>query len=249
MIPDAARLHEALEATWPAAGGEIIGPFHLRRGEGGGQRVSAATWSGSAGLFDARTAEDWLPKAQAKMSSWGQPPLFRLREDEVALDTYLDDRAYVPRDATRLLAVSVAQLLTQDIPPTSVFPAPVTMAICREFWREGGVTQGRMAVIDRAPPPAIALLGRHEDTPAGVGLAAIDGKIAMVHALYLRPAFRRQGVARHMMHQAAQWAASHGAETLAVAVVAANAPAVSLFQRLGMVDCGGYQYRVAPEPG
>lgn len=247
MIPDPARLQEALEATWPAAGGEIIGPYHLRRGAGGGQRVSAATWSRDVDPFDPYHAADWLSKAQAKMSDWGQTPLFRVREGEAAFDSLLEEEGYVPRDATRLFSISVDSLIQNEVPLTSVFPAPKSMAICREFWRDGGVSPGRMAVIDRAPPPAIALLGRHEDSPAGVGLVAIDGKIAMVHALHLRPTFRRRGVARHMMYQAAQWAASHGAETLAVAVVAANEPAVSLFQSIGMVDCGGYHYRAASE--
>ena len=87
--PDAARLFEALEATWPPAGGDLVGPFRLRRGGGGGQRVSAAVWDDGAGPLDPARARDGLAEAEARMADWGQVPLFMLRGDaDEALDRH-----------------------------------------------------------------------------------------------------------------------------------------------------------------
>ena len=42
-----AVLAEVMEATWPAESRAALGPFTLRQGAGGGQRVSAATVEGA----------------------------------------------------------------------------------------------------------------------------------------------------------------------------------------------------------
>ena len=50
MSPSVDRLFAALEATWPPASSQRLGPFRLRDGAGGGKRVSAAVQDGE---FDA----------------------------------------------------------------------------------------------------------------------------------------------------------------------------------------------------
>ncbi|MDP5347637.1 MAG: GNAT family N-acetyltransferase, partial [Paracoccaceae bacterium] len=43
MTPDLAQLYDVIDGTWPAAETQVLGHVLLRRGDGGGQRVSAAT--------------------------------------------------------------------------------------------------------------------------------------------------------------------------------------------------------------
>jgi ribosomal protein S18 acetylase RimI-like enzyme len=52
-----------------------------------------------------------------------------------------------------------------------------------------------------------------------------------------------------LLEAAARFAAAHGADTLALAVAEANAPARALYRRLGMTEAGGYHYRIAPDTG
>ena len=70
MTPDA--LFATLDATWPAAGLTRLGPWTIREGRGGGQRVSAAPADGPWQPGDIATAE-------AAMVALGQRPLFMLR--------------------------------------------------------------------------------------------------------------------------------------------------------------------------
>ena len=246
MTPDAPRLFEALEATWPPAGGEIVGPFRLRRGGGGGQRVSSAVC-----ILDAAPPTDAAPVelAEETMRSWGQNPIFMIKGDRDRwLDDLLDCRGYRKNDLSLLLTGSVSDLAARDIGPLQAFVADPGLAVCGEIWANGGVGPGRRAVIARVPVPRTAILGRSGDDPCGVALAAMDGPIAMIHALHVLPSHRRAGVARAMMVRAARWAERCGARTLALAVVTENAPARTLFVGAGLHETACYHYRVAPDP-
>jgi len=68
------HLFDAAEATWPEARRWQVGPFTLRDGQGGGQRVSAAT------AEDAFTVKD-ISAAEDAMRSGGQQPLFQVRNE------------------------------------------------------------------------------------------------------------------------------------------------------------------------
>lgn len=242
------RLFEALEATWPPEGGDLVGPFRLRRGGGGGQRVSAAVWDAAAGTPDAAQAVPALMAAESRMAAWGQRPLFMLRGGvETVLDDLLARRNYRISDPSLLLAAPVGAVASHDLPPLAAFAAPAGLAICREIWSEGGIGAVRQAVISRTPPPVAAILGRHKDDPAGAALVAVDGPVAMIHALHVRPQHRRGGVGRAMVVRAAHWAAARGCETLALAVVADNGPGRALFEGLGMAEVAAYHYRAAPD--
>ena len=61
----------AMDATWPAAETARLGPWTLRRGLGGGKRVSAASLDGDWTLPD-------IDDAATAMARWGQDALFVL---------------------------------------------------------------------------------------------------------------------------------------------------------------------------
>ena len=104
--------------------------------------------------------------------------------------------------------------------------------------------KARLAVMARVAVPKVAILGRSDDKPAGVAFVACAGPVAMLHALEVRLAMRRQGAARKMLIAAAHWAQAQGAQTFALVVTEANAPARALYERLGMTTVGRYHYRV-----
>ena len=149
-------------------------------------------------------------------------------------------------DPVVVLAAPVAQLATERPPPITAFCLWPPLAIMRELWADDGVGPGRQAVMDRAPAPKCAVLGRTDDRAGGAGFVGMHEGVAMLHAFHVLPALRRRGLARHMLREVAFWAAENGAETLALVVTRANAGALALYQGSGMTEVAHYHYRILP---
>lgn len=229
MTPD--TLAAVMEATWPPAKGWQDGPFLMRDGAGGGKRVSAASLAG-----------DWTPGDLDLLDRMAEP-LMLIRPGDKALDQALEARGWRIVDPVLAYAAPVATL-TADLPPLAAFPHWPPLEIARTIWAEGGIGPERLAVMDRVQGDKAALLARLGDRPAGVGFVARHGADAMLHALEVRPAFRRQGVGETLLRAAANWASATGAETLSLVVTERNMAARALYARLGMQVVGQYHYRM-----
>lgn len=233
--PDIPTLFAALDATWPAAEVRDVGGWRVRRGDGGGGRVSAATMLGGPRDFTAM---------EAVHSAWGQVPRVMVRPGEAeVLDPELDAAGYgAPEPTAVLIAPSAAMAVgperltafTVDWPP---------LAIQREIWESHGIGAPRQAVMARCETPKITLLGRMEDRPVAAAFVAADRGIAMVHAVTVAQELRRRGLARNLMRAAAGWAVAVGEPWISVQVSMGNAPAVALYRALGMAEAGIYHYR------
>jgi len=239
-LPDVQTLIEVVAATWPAAARHPVGPWVIRDGQGGGQRVSAATASGPV-------RPDDLAQAEAAMRALGQTPLVMLRPGEEDLDQVLAAAGYVQRDITRLYAAPVDRIATRRPPPVTSFQVWPPLAIQAEFWAAGGIGPARLAVMERAPQPKTSLLGRLDDQPAGTVYVGSALGCAMIHALEIAPGFRRRGLAGHLTRAAAFWARDQGLAYLSLAATQANEGAHRLYTSLGLEVVGQYHYRVHPE--
>jgi ribosomal protein S18 acetylase RimI-like enzyme len=216
-----------------------VGPFLGRAGAGGGKRVSARICVG-----------DWTEADLARAEAGAEPgvmagagALILIRAGEAALDSALDRRGWRLVDPVIAYAAPVAGLLA-DLPPLAAFPHWPPLAVARAIWEEGGIGPERLAVMERVAGEKTAVLARLGDRPAGVAFAACQGPEAMLHALEVRPALRRQGVGETLLRAVAVWAAGQGAERLSLVVTAQNAGARALYARLGMQVVGHYHYRM-----
>jgi ribosomal protein S18 acetylase RimI-like enzyme len=227
-----ALLAEVMEATWPPATRQSVGPFTLRDGAGGGKRVSAASCDGPFTTAD-------LDVVEAAMAQ----PLMLIRAGEEELDAALDARGWRIVDPVVAYAAPVAALAA-DLPGLTAFPHWPPLEIARSIWAEGGIGPARLAVMERVRGPKTALLGRIDDRPAGVVFVACHGPEAMLHALEVRAAYRRQGLAGNLVVAAANWAAEAGATRLSLVVTRQNAAARALYARLGFEVVGEYHYRM-----
>ena len=239
--PDAARLLDAVDATWPPAETVDRGGWRLRRGAGGGKRVSAASALGDGGGD--------VAEAEAAMLAWGQPPLFRLGAADAGLDGDLARRGHAVVEPVVLYAAPAGRLAGEGSHMAACYRVDGLPAILEEIWDAGGIGPARRAVMDRVALQKTRLLSRADDIPCGAAFVAVDGEVAMIHAIEVLPRLRRRGAARLLMQGAARFAAEHGAEWLALAVTEANAPARALYAGLGMIEAGGYHYRMAPDAG
>ncbi len=229
-------LFDLIDATWPAAGYAHVGPWVVRDGQGGGNRVSAVSAAG-----------DWLPadiaQAEQALAALSQPPKFMVRDAEPDLDSALDGLGYRITDPVTIYQGDIATLAAVPPPPVSTFPHWPMLEIMREIWADGGIGPARLAVMDRVQGPKCAILGRVRDRAAGAAFVACHGDRAMLHALHVLPGQRRQGTAVHMMRAAAIWAQDVGATQFFVVVTDANASANRLYASLDMQVVGHYHYR------
>lgn len=234
MTPD--LLHAAAEATWPPFAVTQAGPWLIREGRGGGQRVSAASAAGEWTEAD-------LPQAETAMRALGQSPLFVLRGGDARLDAALAARGYARHDPVVAYAAPVAELASQEAPFLTGFAHWPPLAVARQLWAEEGIGAARVAVMDRVTGPKTCILGRSGDRAAGAAFTAIHGNVAMLHALEVAPALRRNGCAHNILRTAAGWARDQGATTLAVLVTERNIAARALYTFMNMQVVGQYHYR------
>ena len=225
-----------IDATWPAAQTVTAGGFRLRIGQGGGSRVSSAT-------LDLPLDQADIDAAIACHRAHHQTPLFMIRTPEDALDAALAARGFALQDPTVEYRAPL-ETLAGDIPPVTAFAHWPPLAIATDLWAENGIGPERQAIMARAAGPKTCILGRSQDRAAGVAFVAIHDRTAMLHALVIADRMRRQGLARHMLREASRWALAQGAHDLSLVVRTDNAPAVALYQALGMTRGRQYHYRI-----
>lgn len=220
----------ALQETWPARATVDAGGFVLRVGQSG-KRLTCATPMGAPDIA----------AAEARFATLGQRPLFLLTPEDAALDQSLKAKGYTIADEVSFYQAPCAALAA-ELPPVRVFAHWPPLAIQAEIWGDADA----LAAMARVQSAKTTLLGRLNDRAAGCGFVALSGAVAMLHALTVLPAQRRQGLARNMITEAATWAQSQGAHHLALAVSRSNHAAIALYHSLGMQPAGQYHYRVAP---
>ena len=222
-------LMQTLDATWPAAAYQRLGPWLMREGRGGGKRVSAISALGDWRDADIDLAESAAPE-----------PLFMVNDP--ALDHALAARGYQIIDPVIAYAAPVSAFPPHD--PHSCFAHWPPLAIATQIWDQAGIGPARLQVMDRAADKTALLL--RQDRAAGVCFVARAGDTAMVHAVEVAPPFRRRGSAQNLLAAAAHWAAARGADTLSLVVTESNIPARALYRKLGMAEVGRYHYRQRP---
>ncbi|MBL1437549.1 MAG: GNAT family N-acetyltransferase [Rhodobacteraceae bacterium] len=236
QAPTEAEILQTLDATWPAARYFESGPFTLRLGQNGGQRVSAASANGPAN-------EAEIGEAERSMLALNQARLFMISGKDAELDSTLAARGYTVKDPVTMFACSVEVLAQHDLKDLTAIRSEAPLEVMKEIWAAGRIEKGRLAVMARTKGAKTYLLGRTDDRPAGAAFVAMDGTSAMLHALEILPKHRRKGLGLAMTAAAAAWAAEQGAETFSLIAITANTAACGLYRSLGMQEVGHYHYR------
>lgn len=84
---------------------------------------------------------------------------------------------------------------------------------------------------------------------AASGVAACDGDWVGFRSIEVAPEHRRRGLALRVMAVLLDWGAEQGATTAYLQVLADNAPALALYEKLGFTEHHRYRYLVAPSRG
>jgi len=140
---------------------------------------------------------------------------------------------------------------------------PRDLASVRELWREywrsidlpddfqgfGEELRGLPGVYGAAGGALlIAIENTPQGTPAGtIALRRLNARAGEVKRLYLRPAFRGQGLGRHLLEHVIEMARTMGYEALYADTLPSMTEALSLYARFGFERVDAYANN--PTPG
>lgn len=240
-LPSASEIDELITQTWPALRLHDVGPWRVRETPGqGGTRTIAAT-------AEAPVTVDDLPLVEQAQRDLDQPLVIRVTDADKALNDMLESAGYQIAYPVVAYGAPVALFTEHARPAVTTFEAWPVLAVQAEIWAEGGIGPDRLAVMDRVGGPKTSLLGRVDDAPAACAFVGCHAGHAMLHALETRARHRRRGLGRHVLRAAGHWAAAQGAASLSLLVTRTNEPANALYLSMGMVEVGGYHYRIKRE--
>jgi GNAT superfamily N-acetyltransferase len=237
---DELALEAAAAAGWRAAETARLGGWLLRATGGFTGRANSVLPLGAPGVP--------LDEALAQASAWYRArglPLKLLGPTEARrlLDAGLAERGWPADYDVHVLAVRLDQVQAGVHPPVPVTIADAPDDAWFARYRDGA----------GASPVARALLVRHDavgfaavrdgDRVVAIGRGTIDDGWLGVTAVEVDPALRRSGLARAVMDALFEWGRARSATRSYLQVSADNAPAVSLYQRLGYWVHHDYRYR------
>jgi N-acetylglutamate synthase len=244
--PDLASLELAALRSWPALETVEDDGWVLRFSRGYTQRSNSTTVlrAGPAQALPARVAA-----CEAEFGARGLPPIFRVVSfaGAAALDALLAARGYRRKDETLVMTRPLGA------PRPSPSPRGEVEALAPDAWlplyerfngKDAAQRPLHRALLEAIPGRRLLAALAQGGVPAAVGLAVVDGRWAGLFDVATDPARRRQGLGRRLVEGMLGWAEGGGAAAAYLQVVAANAPAVRLYARLGFAEGYRYWYRV-----
>jgi N-acetylglutamate synthase len=235
-------VEEVAARAWPAAETLRVDGWLLRHTPSLTRRRSNSALPLGDRSGDLAVVEDFYAHRAARARVQVSPA-----EERGDLDAELARRGWSRNGPTDTLVADVDAVLRRTKPGAvelSGRPDPgwvAAWAMCEE--RPDADEHARVVLARIEPATAYA---RTADD-LGVGLAVCEGGWAGLFCVATAAGARRRGIAGHVVHALARWAAGHGARGLYLQVEAENAPAQALYARAGFRRAHGYHYRVAPE--
>ena len=244
-------IEEASYGAWPALAQVLDDGWVLRFADGHTKRANSVNpiypSFGDAEAKIAR-AEDWF-RAQ------GLPTIFRVTPlaEPADLDDRLAARGYQAFETSRAL-------YNPDLGGIAPSGLPGGVALRLDPTPDDGWLDAYLALspLDRQKTAALTrMLGLivpracfgwlHEGgRPLAAAVVVAQGGLMGTNDVVTAPEARRRGLMRALLGHLTRWAGDAGAGSGAIFVVAANAPAVALYEGLGYRELYRYHYRMAP---
>jgi N-acetylglutamate synthase len=243
-VPTVADLERISAESWRGLEREPFGDWLLRAGGGFTGRANSVLVVG-----DPPAA---LPDAVAALTRWYAERGLRPRAQVPLPGAEAADEAFAAAGWARDEDVLVLTAALAGWPAPSV--DVVLAAEPDEDWLTGYRYRGSALppvardVLLAADDPAFATV-RLDPAPAPPAAVArgvvVDGWL-VVTAVTVEERYRRRGLATAVMASLGDWAADRGAHSCTLQVVATNAPALALYDRMGFTEHHRYHYRLAP---
>jgi len=176
------------------------------------------------------------------------PAVFKLTDaSPAAIDVYLDTQGYEKVTPTNLFTLD-ALPLQQDTGKTVIF-TPIDSSWREHYFRLNGLIdvqkmQTASAMMDSIQNTAICAHIEADGHTIACGLCVVERGYAGLYDIVVDSEHRRKGFGYDLCRALLAEAGKHGAKSAYLQVVAANAPAVALYKKLGYQHNYQYWYRV-----
>jgi ribosomal protein S18 acetylase RimI-like enzyme len=233
------RVDEACMNACPAPRQVMLRGW-LARISGGPMRRTNSVNPQQGGDHDPRplmAAFDRLYKAN------GQPTLYRVPSMAVGMAAALDAEGFAPQAETRTLFADMAEPPAPDAAVELLGRPSEAWFGLRFKMNVGEEDSFRRMTAAIALPRAFAAV-RLEGEVVAIAYGVIDQGLLIIEAVATAPDARNRGLARSTVGTLMAWGRSQGADASALQVMAANAPAVTVYTALGFNrELYRYHYR------
>jgi ribosomal protein S18 acetylase RimI-like enzyme len=249
---DVATLEHLAFNAWPALRVVVQGNWLLRFADGYTKRANSVNALGLERGVPAEKLERRVIAAEALYMRHGIASTFKLSPlMDPGLDAVLAARGYTHLDDTLMMVAD----LTQG-PGAVVMPPGVDVDVERgAVWSRiysgfNNVPASRQSIHDRMLDSLVPVggfaLASDDGAPVAAGLGVLEGEHVGLFDIVADPARRRAGHGRRVVEGIMAWGRALGANKAYLMVVAANAPAIALYERLGYREAYRSHYRIPP---
>jgi len=243
-----ANAEEACFNAWPALKEIFYDGWLIRLANGETRRTNSVNVIGSG----TRALEEKIAHCERIYAAHGQPAYFRIRSnDDPVLEDALEARGFRAEDDTRTLFMD----FSATPPETSPLGIEIREGAPGEEWLKAHEAfSGRPPQKDDirrkllglvALPIAFAAARDDGGKIVSVAYGALHDRLVSLQWVATDPAQRRRGLSRATLSDLLMWAEKRGAEGACLQVVAANRPAVKLYESMGFSrELYRYHYRV-----
>jgi N-acetylglutamate synthase len=240
---DLMLLEQVVRRAWPAAEDRRLGEWLLRLDAGYTKRANSAYVLGKEPGLD---LNERLRACRAIYHERGLPLIVRESSPvaDPTLAAAMTARGFSRIDETLVMASS--QLSDGD-----AVPDQVDLDRWLELYaRFEGATKGNQLlhreIIRRIASPICLAVRQAHGEPVAIGLAVADGPWLGLFDIATDPTHRRQGHGQALVTAMLDWGWRNGARHAYLQVMASNAPAIALYERLGFREAYRYWYWMEP---
>ncbi|MEZ5851245.1 MAG: GNAT family N-acetyltransferase [Hyphomicrobiaceae bacterium] len=237
-------LEESAFNAWPALDTIVLDGWIVRLAGGYTKRANSVN-----ALCPRAPARDIVPAAARIFAREGLPLVFRLSPlADAEADADLARLGFAHLDETIVMTKPLADAPPPD-PDVQLDQGP-SPAWLDAHADANAVPDGRRILHERLLgairlPMACATLA-NGGIPVAWGLGVACNANVGLFDIVTAPDARRQGAGRRLVGSLMAWGRSQGATHAFLQVVAANAPAIALYEKLGFRAAYRYHYRMAP---
>ncbi len=243
------RLEAVSFRSWPATTTHYDGSWAIRLTAGHpAKRLNSVN---PLDPSDHARMEERIQLAAERFKAFGRPLVFRLSPLAPAdLINILDARGWLRFDETIVMATMLDQAPLDD----AIDQLPIRDVgrwiddIITMNGAKGELKPGLSELIGAVQSTVgLFVTGNNDGVPHCAAMCVHDNDLAGLFEVVTHPDYRQQGRAREITKTALKWARGRGAKRAWLQVVAANKPAVNLYQSMGFSEIYRYIYRKAPD--
>ncbi|BAZ14904.1 GCN5-related N-acetyltransferase [Calothrix sp. NIES-4071] len=175
-----------------------------------------------------------------------QPTIFRLLSfvDDPSLDSYLADIGYKYLDPSLVLYQKLDSSHNQPLSLIAVEQKLWLHTYCSIAGIDLRTQENHVKILSQVPKQSLFAILEENGQPIACGMGVIFNNYFGIFDIITQQQSRNKGYGARLITNMLSWAWIAGAQDAYVQVVAANAPAVRLYEKLGYRRLYNYWYRI-----